>query len=70
MAKTHKPPNPDGSPKTRPVVGASSGLGTGLGELLSDLVKPVSLARESQSECQSTEEVMARITTANEVMET
>ena len=66
MAKTHKPPNPDGTPKTRPVVGASSGLGTGLGELLSDLVRPVSQARGSQSECQSTEEMVSRIEEANQ----
>ena len=31
-AKTHKPVGPGGVPKSRPIVGASKGLTTGLGE--------------------------------------
>ena len=69
MAKTHKAPNQDGSPKTRPVVGASSGMGTGLGEILSDLVRPVYMARKKQFECQSTEEMVHQIEEANQRME-
>ena len=58
MAKTHKQSNEDGTPKTRPVVDASSGLGTGLGELLSDLVKPVNRSRKNCKEAQSTEKML------------
>ena len=69
MAKTHKAPNKDGSPKTRPVVGASSGMGTGLGEILSDLVRPIYAARTTQTECQSTEEMVYQIGEANQRLE-
>ena len=41
-------------------------MGTALGEILSDLVAPVSRAREIQKECQSTEEMVTHIQTANQ----
>ena len=64
-AKTHKQPNGDGSPKTRPIVGASSGMTTALGEILSHLVSPVSRSREDRTECQSTEELVGKIEETN-----
>ena len=42
VAKTHKPVLNDGTPKTRPIVSATRGMGTALGEVLSDLVTPIS----------------------------
>ena len=41
MAKTHKPLEADGVPKSRPVVGAAKGLTTALGDLLSDILEPL-----------------------------
>ena len=46
MAKTHKATGDNGVPKSRPIVGASKGLTTPLGELLSDLIEPVSRMNE------------------------
>ena len=69
VAKTHKPPNKEGCPKSRPIVGASRGLTTPLGETLSDIIEPVSLARETVWESQSTEEVLRKIKEANAMLE-
>ena len=41
VAKTHKATDPEGTPKSRPIVGAARGLTTPLGEQLSDLLEPV-----------------------------
>ena len=60
-AKTHKPPDGQGLPKSRPIVGAARGLTTPLGETLSDLIEPVAKARSKQWEAQSTEEVLRMI---------
>ena len=68
-AKTHKPAQEDGTPKTRPIVAATRGMGTALGEILSDLVAPISRTRESQKECQSTEEMVTHIQEANKKIE-
>ena len=65
VAKTHKPPDMEGCPKSRPIVGASRGLTTPIGETLSDIIEPVSLARENIWESQSTEEVLRKIKEAN-----
>ena len=65
-AKTHKEPDDQGVPKSRPIVGAARGLTTPLGETLSDLIEPVSKARQCQWEAQSTEEVIRKIEDTNE----
>ena len=41
VAKTHKPPENDGCPKSRPIVRAARGLTAPLGELLSNTLEPV-----------------------------
>ena len=69
LAKTHKAPNKEGLPKSRPIVGASRGLTTPLGEILSDLLEPVARARVKTWEAQSTEEVLRKISEANSRLE-
>ena len=56
-AKTHKPPGRR-VPKSRPIVGASKGLTTPLGELFLDLVEPVSRMDMESREARSTENVL------------
>ena len=68
-AKTHKPPDKQGLPKSRPIVGASRGLTTPLGETLSDLIEPVAKARTKQWEAQATEEVLRKIQETNTKLE-
>ena len=68
VAKTHKPPDKEGCPKSRPIVGACRGLTTPLGEILSDIIEPVSMARETVWESQSTEEVLRKIKEANSAL--
>ena len=60
-AKTHKPVGPEGVPKSRPIVGASKGLTTALGELVSDILEPVARVEPDPKEAQSTEELMSAI---------
>ena len=67
-AKTHKATGDNGVPKSRPIVGASKGLTTPLGELLSDLIEPLSRMNEDSDEAQSTEEVMRKIEEANKIL--
>ena len=69
VAKTHKDPGPDGTPKSRPIVGASKGLTTSLGELLSDILDPVAKTVEDPREAQSTEELMRSIQETNVTLE-
>ena len=57
MPKTHKPTQSNGVPKSRPVVGASSGLTTYIGDVISDILEPIAKIREDSLEAQSTEEV-------------
>ena len=64
-AKTHKKVGEEGIPKSRPIVGASKGLTTPLGELLSDLIEPVSRMNQDSQEAMSTEEVLRKITDTN-----
>ena len=64
-AKTHKAVDKEGLPKSRPIVGAARGLITPLGEILSDLIKPVAKARTKRWEAQSTEEVLRMIEATN-----
>ena len=66
MAKTHKPPGDNGVPKSRLIVGASKGLTTPLGELLLDLIELVSRIEHDSNEAQSTEEILRKISEANE----
>ena len=60
-AKTHKPVDLEGLPKSRPIVEAARELTTPLGETLSDLIEPSSKVREVQWEAQSMEEVLRKI---------
>ena len=69
MAKTYKPLGPGGIPKSRPIVGASKGLTTALGELISDILEPLAKAEPDPRETQSTEELMRSIKEANLRME-
>ena len=69
MAKTHKATDPEGVPKSRPIVGAARGLTTPLGEQLSDILEPVAKGRDVIWESQSTEEVLRKIKEANEALE-
>ena len=68
MAKTHKATDPEGNPKSRPIVGAARGLTTPLGEQLSDFLEPVARSRDQIWEAQSTEEVLRKIKEANQVL--
>ena len=65
VAKTHKPVGKDGIPKSRPIVGATKGLTTAIGELISDIVEPITRSQEDSSEAQSTEELLNKIQEAN-----
>ena len=56
VAKTHKAANKDGTPKSRPIVAASEGLTTALGEILSDLIEPIARTKDASTEAQSTTE--------------
>merc|ERR1711867_161661 len=70
VAKTHKATDPEGTPKSRPIVEAARGLTTPLGEQLSDLLEPVAKCRSKIWEAQSTEEVLRKIGEANLTVET
>ena len=52
VAKTHKATDPEGNPKSRPMVGVARGLTTPLGEQLSDLLDPVARSRDRVWEAQ------------------
>ena len=58
QAKTHKPPTSDGTPKSRPIVGAAHGLTTAIGDMISDILTPLARGDPSQTEAQSTEELL------------
>ena len=47
----------NGIPKTRPIVGASSGLTTYIGDFVSDLIEPLAKKKPDSTEAQSTEKV-------------
>ena len=55
VAKTHKEVGPKGVPKYWPIVGASRGLTTALGEILSDILEVMARIQEESTEAQSTE---------------
>ena len=44
--------------KSRPVVGASSGITTNLGDLIADILEAVAKTDQSTKEAQSTEEIL------------
>ena len=50
VAKTHKEVGKEGVPKSRPIVGATKGLTTAIGELLSDIIEPIARTQEHTSE--------------------
>ena len=50
-------------------MGASKGLTTPLGEMLSDIIEPTSRMNETSDEAQSTEEVLRKIAEANKELE-
>ena len=61
VAKTHKSADSNGISKSRPIVAASEGLTTPLGELISDVIEPIARTRDESTEAQSTEELMRAI---------
>ena len=65
VAKTHKPTGDNGVPKSRPIVGATKGLTTALGEMISDIIEPIARMNPDQCEAQSTEELMREIEDSN-----
>ena len=64
-AKTHKNTDKKELPKSWPIVGASRGLTTPLGEIVLDLAEPVAKVRPSQWEAQSMEYVLYKKEVAN-----
>ena len=69
VAKTHKEPGEGGRPKSRPICDASGCYNTPFGELVADLITPITKSRGNQVEVQSTEELLSRITAANQKLE-
>ena len=67
--KTHKELDQAGDPKSRPIVQASSCVTSRPGELLADVIEAALLSFPNQQECQSTEEMLAKIDSANKVIQ-
>jgi hypothetical protein len=65
VPKTHKDPNKEGHPQSRPVVAADSGITTNGSEILSRLLKPISRNTDS-CEVLSTEEMLRTIDDTSE----
>ena len=63
--KTHKPLDSQGDPCSRPVVQASSCLTSRPAEILADVIEGALQSLPNQSECISTEDMLARIDLAN-----
>ena len=66
--KTHKPLDPQGDPKTRPIVQASSCVTSRPGEILADIMDAALQAQDVQQECKITEEMLARVDAATKVI--
>ena len=66
LVKDHKPPRPDGIPKTRPVVSGNQGMTVHLNNTLSDLIEPIVALAEDSAEVISTEDSLRKIDDANE----
>ena len=64
LPKIHKARLPNGDPKTRPVVGAASGLTARAGDLVADLLDSLTKARVPAEELLSTEEVLHNLENA------
>ena len=64
-AKTHKKVGEGGVPASRSILGASKGLTTPLGEMLLDLIVPITMMKPESRDSQSTEEVLRSIEDAN-----
>ena len=64
-AKTHKPVGTNGVPKSRPIVGASQGLTTPIGNLISDVLEPLARVEPEVTEALSTEELIRAVQEAN-----
>ena len=69
LPKTHKPLGPNGIPKSRPVVGASKGITTAIGDLISDIIEPLAKVEPEKTEAQSTEELLRGIQEANKTLQ-
>ena len=61
LPKLHKPPKENGDTKTRPIVGASSGLTARTGDFIADILDCVTQGGESQEEALSTEDVLNKL---------
>ena len=66
--KTHKPVDPEGDPVSRPIVQASSCVTSRPGELLADIIEAAIMSYPGHSECQSTEDMLAKVDKAAETI--
>ena len=64
-AKTHKPVGAEGVPKSGPIVGATKGLTTAQGKMISDIIEPIARTCPEELEEQSKEEMMRQIEETN-----
>ena len=60
LVKDHKPPGPDGIPKTRPVVGGNVGYAVGLTEQIADVLEPVWHSLKGKAGVISTDDMLGR----------
>ena len=65
----HKEPDVHGDPRSRPIVQASSCLTSRPGELIADVLEGALAAFPISTECQSTEEMLARVDEATKEVE-
>ena len=66
LPKVHKSVTPQGHPQSRPVVAAQSGITSRVGDILSDFLGPLIHLQTPRMEDQSTEEVLAQLSEAQE----
>ena len=66
--KTHKDLDESGDPRSRPVVQANSCLTSRPAEILADILDGALLSLPGQSECISTEDMLSRVDSANEIV--
>ena len=67
--KVHKPPDDKGDPKSRPVVLASTCITSRPDKVLADILEVTLQSMSDNLECQSTEEMLAKINRANDTIE-
>ena len=67
--KIHKPPTSEGDPQSRPIVQDSSCITSRPGEIVADVLEAVLHSAKRSQECQSTEDMLAKIDLARDVIE-